>query len=523
MKLVESKETDDKQEAADVIDEPVVLAPVRGRRGKKIEATAPPAVKPTRTRKAKSQETTPDQPACETPLITEISTETVALQAAVINTSQEKEKNDSAPQAEEVVSKSLRGRRNKPTSVESTRHQAEKTEAVSSDHNVANTQPEPQEPIPPAVGKPKRGRKTKPDTVEQIEVIDETSLAVETKQESQPPARAKRGRNAKLEEEEKLGDVETNSQEPVKKLRRTRKPEQDHVEGQSIEIIAPEKAETELVPINDQVGVAAKPKRGGRKAKPDTDNLPAVAAEPKEPLSGATDKPKHGRRGRQVTEDAATTENTECNLVIEEQKKSEPSVENIKPSRAKALKTAVKNDISQSVPAKRSRRGAALSLETPEETTALVEESVPAPVKAAKGRPAGKPTAHVDMVSSDQTNLSEDLSKTTTEEMKRSKRSVKWKSDVEVFDIPKEMPVKPVQGRKSKPTNKVDLKNVSKDANKTEEEDLSDKVAKAQPVKRGRRGAKDADVTAESTSKGDLKSAEDEPQPKTRRGRSAKK
>ncbi|XP_061564773.1 proliferation marker protein Ki-67 isoform X2 [Cololabis saira] len=509
-KPVETKEADDKQETAEELAEPVIPAPARGRRGKKMEDAAPPAVKQTRTRIAKSHETTTDQPAVETQVITEISSEVVEPQAPLINASQEK--NDSA-----VPTKSLRGRntKSKVTSVEPAQPHPEESELMSSEGHVVNPQPEAQQPIPPAAGRAKRGRKTTPDAVEQNDV-NSTTPSVQAKQESRPAVRTKRGRNAILEAEEKVNDVKTTSQdtghqEPVKKLRRTRKTEEDQTESkdevQTMVVIAPEETETpatELPMVTEQASVASKPKRGGRKVKPVTDTVDA--ANPEEVPVNSTDKPKRGRRGRQVTDEAATAENLEHKVELEEQKNAEPSVEIAKPGRARATKTSVKNEVSQSIPAKRARRGAA------QETTTMEMESVPA--------------ANEVTVSSDQTNLPEDSSKTVTEETKKSKRCVKWKSDLEVFDIPKETPMKAVRGRKAKPADQVNIKSktLSKDANKTEEEDLSDNVAKAQPVKRGRRGAKDAaGVTAEAGAQGDQKLVEDEIQPKTRRGRSVKK
>ncbi|XP_072230061.1 proliferation marker protein Ki-67 [Leuresthes tenuis] len=513
-KLVEPKEDEDQHEAAACANEPVVPAAVRGRRGRKMEAAAPPAVKQTtRTRNAKSQESTS---AVETQMMTEISTEAVSSPAALMDTIQEK---DSVTPAEEVVSKTLRGRKTKPTPSDS-----EKSEAASVEQ---------EQPIPPAAGKPKRGRKPKPDAVEQNEVAEDTVLNVDTKQQSQPPVRAKRGRNAK-QEEDKTMDVKTtpleapNSQEPAQKLKRTRKPERDPVEPkedvQTIETVAPEKAETPLANLKttEQASVATKPRRGGRKAKPDPESVSLESTELKD--VGSSEQPKRGRRETKVTEEAAEAGNPELEQQLQEEKNAEPRVQVLKSSRAKGVKTKAKAEVSQAVPAKRSRRGAAPPPEeTSEEAAVLAPESTPGPVEPAKRgrRGAAKPSSDEAQETANQAEPSEDLSKASADDPKVSKRSVKWKLDPEVFDIPKATPVKATRGRKSKAANLVDTERetMSKDANKTEEDDLSAEVAEAQPVKRGRRGAKVADVA----SQGGPEDVEAEPQPKTRRGRSAKK
>ncbi len=541
-KVVESKSAEDKQEVTEHSEDPVVPVPVRGRRGKKTEATAPPAVRQTaRGRHAKSQESTSgDQPemvpekAVETTPVTEISTEAVSDHISPLNTPEEE--NESAPPTEEAVVKPTRGRKTKQTP----QPEPEKNEVVSDDL-LADAQP--QKSIS-TLGKPRRGRKTKPDAVEQNEAED-TVVAVETKRQSQPPVRAKRGRYAK-QEEEKLEDdglmtsVEaTKSQEPVKKLRRTRKAEQDNVEPkevQTIEVVVPEEAEDPLVAepmkMNEQATVAAKPRRG-RKAKQDTESETAVeSTEVQEvPAVSSTDKPKRGRRGKQVTEEVAVAaelpeEKPDHEMKAEEKNNPEPEAPVIKPSRARGAKTSAKNEVSQAIPAKRGRRGAVLPLEeTNAESAVPVSESTSVEPAKRGRRAAAKPTTDDATVTSDQANPAEDLSSAVMNDSKISKRSVKWKTDLEVFEVPKVTPVKAVRGRKSKLGDQADTesKNVSKDANKTEEEDLSDKVVKAQPAKRARRGAKVADVTTDEESTSKVQSVEAETQPRTRRGRSAKK
>lgn len=519
-KVVESKSAEDKQEVTERPEDPIVSAPVRGRRGKKTEAPATPTVRQTtRGRNVKSQESTSDQPemepekAVEAKLVPEMTTEAVSDQVSPANSHQEEA--DSAPPAEKAAVKPIRGRKTKQTHVEPLQPEPEKNEAVSDENLTADAQP--QKSIP-AVEKPRRGRRMKPDTVEQKEVTGDTVVVVETTQQSQPPVRAKRGRNVKQEDEKlESDDKTTKCQEPVKKIRRTRKAEKDHVEPLREEV--PEEAETPLVAepvkVNEQAAVAAKPRRGGRKAKQDAEiETPIESTEVQEvPAVSSTDKPKRGRRGKQVAEEV---EVTAVAPEAEEKNNMEPDAQVIKPSRARG----VKNEVSQAVPAKRARRGAALPLEeTKPESTVLVSESASVSVEPPKRgrRAAAKPPADDSTVTSDETNV---------EETKMSKKSVQWKANLEVFETAKVTPIKAVRGRKLKPGDKVDTetKNVSNGANKTEEKDLSGKAVEAPPVKRARRGAKAAEVTADGEeSARTAASVEAETQPKTRRGRSAKK
>ncbi|XP_026171729.1 proliferation marker protein Ki-67 isoform X2 [Mastacembelus armatus] len=431
-KMVGAKAAENK-EAQEPSEDAVVTAPVRGRRGKKTDAHTPPAVKQTRSRNAKSLDATSDgQPeivpekTAEATLVSAISIKAVSNQKPPIKTSQEE--NSSALPAEEAVVKPVKGRKTKQARIELPQPEPERNEVVSDRHQEA----QPQQPINSA-GTPRRGRKRKPDTAKQHELSEETVI-VETKQQPQPPVRDKRGRNAKqetnkLENDSKATTVETvTPEEPVKKLRRTRKAEQ------TVEIVVPEEAEDHLVakPVkkDEQVVVPAKPRRG-RKAKQDTDSeTPVESTEVEEaPAVSSTDKPKRARRG--VTRGAAA------------------------------------DDIGQ-------------------------------------------------------TNPSQDLSSAAAEVAKTSKRSIRWKADLEVFELPKVTPVRAGRGRKSKLEDHIEAesKNELKDANKTEEKDLSGK-GDAQPAKRARRGAKAIDE-AESSGKVDPKKGA-EAQPKTRRGRAAKK
>ncbi len=541
-KVVDSKAAENKQEPTEHTEEPVIPAPVRGRRGKKTEATAPPAVRKTgRGRNAKSQENTSDdqtemapEKTVDTTLVAETATEAVSEQTSPVNTNEEE--NNAAPPAEEAVVKPVRGRKTKQTPVEPPQPEPEITEAVSDELPVADAQPQ---KSTSATGKPRRGRKTKADTEEPNEVAKEAAVTAETKEQSQPPVRAKRGRNAKQVEEKPESDSKNASvestQEPVQKMRRTRKAEQDHIEPreeiQTVEMVTEEaKAPlvAEPVKINEQATLAAKPRRGGRKAKQDTESeTPVESTEVQEvPALSSTDKQKRGRRGKQVPEEVEITavvpeEKSERETEAEELNKVEPDTPVVKRGRARG----VKNEVSQTIPAKRRCRSAvAPPEETSAESTVQVTESVSTPVQPARRgrRGAIKPTADDAAVTSDQTNSIKDVSGAIVEDTQMSKKSVKWGTNFEVFEIPEVTPVKASRGKRSKLGDQVDTesKNASQHASKTEEKNLSGKVAKAQPAKRGRREVKVADED-ESTSK--RTSDESETQPKTRRGRSAKK
>ncbi|TDH00639.1 hypothetical protein EPR50_G00190820 [Perca flavescens] len=539
-----------REAAAEQTEDPVGPAPVRGRRGKTTEAAAPPAVKQTRGRNAKSQEgrdvelavektaslppkvalkprrgrnaktASDDQPemgpekAVETTVVTEISTQAVSDRTPI-------KENDSAPPAEEAVLKPVRGRKTKQTPVGPPQLEPEKNEVGINEPLAADAQP--QKSIP-SLGKPRRGRPTKPDAVERNEVMEDTVVAVGTKQWSQPPLRAKREINAK-QDEEKLESTSVGtatSQEPAQKLRRTRKAEQDVEprEVQAIEMVVPEKTEAPLVAepvkMDEPTTVAAKPRRGGRNAK----QGPVESTEVQEaPAVCSADKLKRGRRGKPVTEEVGVAavvpeEKPDHELEAEGKNIAEPDTPVIKPSRARAAKTSVINEVSQAIPAKGARRGAALPLD---ESNAESTEPAPTSVEpATRGRraAAAKPTADDATVTGEQPNNA------VVGDTKMSKRSVRWKAAVEVFDISRVSltPVKAVRGRKPK--------RVSESALKAQvcQKILTKLKRRISQTKRARRGAKVADVTTdEAESPRKVKSVEAETQPKTQRGRIAKK
>lgn len=521
-KVVESKSPEDKDEVTEHSENPVVPTPVRGRRGKKTEAAAPPAVRQTKKgRNAKSEDSPCDQPDADTEAVSDQNSAVEAIQ----------EENEPEPQPKEAVVKPTRGRKTK-TAIEPPQPESEKTSDASEELPKEDAQP--QQPIP-SLGKSRRGKRT---AVEQPEVAEDTAATVEAKQSSKPPARARRGKNTKQEEEKPESNDKTvllETTEPVKKSRRTRKAEEDHVEQreeQSGEIAVPDQAETpEPVKMTEQANTATKPRRGGRKAKQDAESeTPVESTDVQEiPAVSTTEKPKRGRRGKKVTEEAEATtvlpkETPDCEPEpeAEEKKTTEPEAPASKPGRGRAAK----KEVSQ-VPAKRARRGAApANSESNTESTDQVSESAVTSVEPPKRgrRAAAKPVADEAIVTSDQTNPSEDSQSAVVEDDKKTKRSVKWKTDLEVFEIQKVTPVKAVRGRKSKFEDRVGLEsqNLPEKACITEEKDLSDNAVEAQPAKRARRGAKIVPTDDDqSTCRG--KDVEAETQPKTRRGRSAKK
>ncbi|XP_029384264.1 proliferation marker protein Ki-67 isoform X2 [Echeneis naucrates] len=506
-KMVEAQAAEVKQEASDNSEDAVVPAPVRGR-GRKTKATAPPVTQ-TRTRNAKSQKSTFDN---TSEVVPEKPGETFSIQESEFTST-----------TEEAGVKPSRGRKTKERPAE-----PEKSEVVGEEQLMVG----PQQPTP-TVGKPKRGRRTKLDADKQDDPAEDTALIVETNQQPEPPVRARRGRIARQEDEKKKNDAQATSaetpmsQEPIKKLRKNRKAEQDHVEPREEETVVPKESEdapVEPPKLTEQVSVATKPKRGGRKAKQDTGSEIAV-----EVSAVSSDKPKRDRRGKQSPAEVRVAvevgeEKADHELKVEEKKTADAPL--AKPSRARGGKT-VKHEVSHVIPPKRARRGAAVPLDyTNPESTILVSESVPTSEKPQKRgkRATAKPTTNVSILSSDQVKPSEESTSAVVEHPKMSKRSVKWKAEFEVFHIPKETPAKAARGRKAKLEDQVEIesKNVSQATSKTEEKDLSDGT-EAQPTKRARRGAKAADETDSSSQADEKKGTAAEPQLKTRRGRSAKK
>uniref|UniRef100_A0A3B3ZKF7 FHA domain-containing protein n=1 Tax=Periophthalmus magnuspinnatus TaxID=409849 RepID=A0A3B3ZKF7_9GOBI len=332
--------------------------------------------------------------------------------------------------------------------------------------------------------KPKRGRRARPV---------EATLSTE---KSQNPNQEKRGRSAKLEEGEKSVSEqhpsEMKSPEP-KRMRRTRKVEEPIEVVQAVEAV--EEALVIVEPVKPEPP-APKSRRGVSKLK-EAENITSEESS----LSTATDKSKRGRKGKQEVK----VESKAAKVNAPEQAPEDDSAE-AKPTRGRGRAGV------STVPAKRTRRGAPISSEeSPAKATEVSEEITVEPVKRGR-RNAKTPVCGGESKNQDNSTfeLRNDLEDTVT-----SKKSVKSKSD---FEVSKVTPLKTVRGRKTKSVQQNEAENEPPNATNAEEKDLSEK---AQPVKRTRRGMKAA-VVEEST-KIAVDNTEAETQPKTRRGRVAKK
>nr|XP_057918650.1 proliferation marker protein Ki-67 isoform X2 [Doryrhamphus excisus] len=422
-KLVEeSRAEHEKQEVA--CEEAAVSAPIRARRGKRTEATAPPAgQKTTRSKKAKNDSVAQLEIVENMEPVTSADT----VNDVTASTSGQDEVNEPAV---EPVLRPSRGRKAK----------YEQAEPL---HSVPDKTPDSvteQAELPAPTGdKPRRGRK----------LISESSALHELAKDTQQskPAAKTRGRKTKQE---------TEPQDPVLKSRSSRKGEETFA------------SESEKISQQDP-GVVKSKRVGAGKSKKEATNVTSDESTENQdgPIETPAEKPKRGRRAKQV-EDVGTTE-------IPEQK----------PQRGRGVKTNSKDDISQVIPAKRARRG-----EEAKKVEALVTVPKSAPVSVEPVK-RGRPAAAKASSASNATDRSTDA---IAESAQTSQRSVRWKTELEVHEIPKATPVKAVRGRKSKPAEQ----------------------AEPQPAKRTRRGAKAADEV-DSTNKAE------ETQPKTRRGRSAKK
>lgn len=355
------------------------------------------------------------------------------------------------PHHREAATKSTRGRKTTQAL----------TKPLQAEEDVSKEQPpvddKPDKPSP-TCGRNTRGKRTKPENVQ-------SAAVEEMEQKLAPSARTKRGQIAKDE-----GKVTTQSREPVKNQRRTRNVEQDVVKPSIV--------------LNEQAARS-------RRAKKAAEEKPLAESDvQKSVATSVTDKPKQSRRTKQVV-------GKEISAVMPEEKPELKADELKEEAEATVGKRRrVKNDVPEPIQAKRARRGATPApVETNTESPALKSE--PSSKELPKrGRRAAKPSADVALLSQD-ANI--------------PKRSVKWKSDTEIFVIQK---VKPVQGRKSKVGDRVSTLG-QKEPRKTEEKDLSDE-AEVQATKRARRG-----VGIAESAKGEH--VEPETQPKTRSGRLAKK
>lgn len=494
-KVVESQSPEDK--ATESSEIPVLAPTVEGRRGKKTEAAAPPAVKQTkRGRNVKTKdgpEVTSDQPNVE------------AVQ---------EEKELLAP-PKKAVTRPTRGRKNK-TPTEPLQPQQEKTSDDIAELPKEDVQPQPSIPAP---ARSRRGRQTA------TEVEESTAATAKSEQPSEAPVRAKRGRNAKRIEQPE--DKTAENQEPVKKSRRIRNAEEDRVEQkeeQTVETAVSDQTEApEAAKAPEEVNTSTKPRRGGRNAKstPESESPVEVADVKETPAAAAaTEKPRRGRRAK--TEEAAVTAVVPKTADCEPEEKPEvvevtmePEAQASKPSHGRQTKKTV-----PLVPAKRTRRGAAPPESQPNvESTEQVSEVPVTPVEPPKRgrRAAAKPTAVV----SDQPTPAA-APKVSAVEGEKIKKGIQWKTEVEVFEIPTETPVKAVRGRRPKAGSRVatESQDMQAKSGAAEEQNLTDE-ADAQPAKKAKRGSKISNVPADTNYSTSNKAEEPEAQPKTRRGRSA--
>ncbi|XP_061911991.1 proliferation marker protein Ki-67 isoform X3 [Entelurus aequoreus] len=444
----------DSRAEEEVCKEAVDLAVVKARRGKKTVAIATPARRQT-TRSKKPKE---DSVGAQSKIVqdVEVNLEPVMSADAVNEETTSTTMQEDEP-AVELVVKPSRGRKTKRAQLEPPQPVPEGTP-----NSVSKQAKLPASPSP----KRRRGRKVISVSAELKEVSKDPSE--ETKQQSKSVSKT-RGRNTRQVAE---------PQEAVKKLRNSKKDVEEHV---PVETEAP--LVTEPQKVCDTTPGVAKTRRGGvKKSKQEAAKLNSESTEDQEgPIETPTEKPKRDRGSEPVEDVDGTTE-------VSEEKPEQ------KPQRGRGVKTNSKRDLLQVVPAKRARRGAK-EVEVPESTAALVK-----PVK--RGRQAAA-------------KVSSESNTTHDSNAKISTRSVRWKPEVEVYEIPKATPVKVVRGRKSKLADQADTpsQSESKNAHQTEE-DLSGKAAEAQPAKRTRQGAKAAGK-AESPNKVE--------EPRTRRGRSANK
>lgn len=487
---VKLRSVEDNHVVPDHFENPVV-DPGNSKRGKKAEITQKPILRQrTGSRNAKLQEcksikVVPEESVYVTQM-NEVFAEAVSVQSSALS-----------PHHGKAATKPTRGRKTKQRLTKP--FQPEEEEAVSEEQSPDNNKPENPCPI---LRKNTRGKMTKTDDV-QAAAVEKRNL------KSAPPVRAKRGRINKQESVEK----ETSpSREPVKILGRARKVEQDPVEPSTVqnyeqELSKEAEAPVDTKPTKVEPHMATRTRRAQKATQVEqlakSDDLQKSAA------ISLADKPARGRRGKRVVDDVpALTPEEKPELKAEDENNEEQEAKVVK-KRAKI----VRNNDPETIPAKRTRRGASLPpVETKLESADLDSKSESYSKELPKrGRRAAKPSAEVAMLSG------EELMTAVGEAAHMPAKSVQWKSDVEVFEIQKLSPVKPVRGRKTKAGAGVDTKS-QKDSSRIEEKYLSDKV-EVQATKRARRGA----VIVEVDSKRQRERVEPETQPKTRRGRLAKK
>lgn len=472
----------------DKVAENPVVDPGNSKRGKKAEITQQPILrKTTRSRNAMLQECKSKKAVHEESVqVTQVSegnAKAVSVESSILS-----------PHHREAATKPARGGKTQQGLTKP--FQPEKEEAVSKEQPQDNDKPDKPSST---LRKITREKRTKTDDVQ--------AAAVEKREsKSAPPVRAKRGRINKQESVEK---EPSQSQEPVKNLGRNRKVEQDPVEPSIVqnheqELSKEAEAQVDTKPTKVEPLMATRARRTQKAAQVkqlvESDDIQKSAA------ISVAHKSTRGKRGKQVVEAMSALTSEENPELKSEDENNEEQEATVVKRRAKSIKS----NVPETIPAKRARRGASLPpVETKTEPADLGSKSESYLKELPKRRRrAAKSSADVAILSGEELAVGVDAKMPT--------KSVKWKNDVEVFEIQKLTPVKPGRGRKSKVGDRVDTES-HKDSSKTEEKYLSNK-GEVQ-TKRARRGA--VIVKEASTSKGEH--VEPETQPKTRRGRLAKK
>ncbi|KAJ4940531.1 hypothetical protein JOQ06_026829 [Pogonophryne albipinna] len=550
-KTVEPEEADGQQEAVEQSEEPVIPTPSRGRRVKNTEAAASSAVKQIkRGRDAKSEESQDvELPVEESePLPTKVApkpkrgssvkkasevqeiplvsaTNTLKCvgkgkQAAVEPEEKPEPEAEEKCEEEPAPVRKSRGAKKEVAvpAKKACRGAAPTLEEPSDESTVSEPAPAPVEPV-------KKGRRAaaKPATVtsKPANLTEDSSNAVQ----EDAKTTKKKGKQAAVEPEEKPEpEAEEKSEEEPAPVRKSRGAKKEVAQAVSVKKprrgAAPTLEDTsEESTVSEPAPAPVEPVKKGRRAaaKPAT-----VTSEPENPTEDSSSA---------VQEDAKTPKRKGKQAAVEPEaeEKSEEEPAPVKKSRG------AKKEVAQAVPAKKTRRGAAPTLEeTSEEST--VSEPAPAPVETVKkGRRA---TAKTATVTSEPANLTEDSSSAVQEDAKTPKRKGK-QAAVEPEEKPEPeaeekceeepAPVRKSRGAKKEVAQAVPAKKARRGAaptlEVTSEESTVSEPAPIEPVKKGRRAAaKPATVTSESANPTEDSSSavqEDSKTPKKKRKQAA--
>ncbi|XP_041734234.1 titin isoform X2 [Coregonus clupeaformis] len=324
------------------------------------------------------------------------------------------------------VAKPKRGRKTKQESVE-------QVESVSGETPIEQVEAQEQATVAP-VEKPKRGgRKTKQASVEQVEDHPVESLTVEVQEQTnvalvEKPKRG--GRRTKQDPECVVPPVSTETPEetsapptekPKRGGRRTKQASVEPVEDHPVESLTVEAQEqTTVAPVE-------KPKRGGRTKQDPESVVPPVSTETQEETSAPpTEKPKRG--GRRAKQQKVPEVVEVENMVVKEVHLSAQTEEvDAKPEREETVAEAeellearvvkpgwgrkARAVVKDEVPAKRARRGAADSTKVTTAAEATVE--VPnEPVKRARRAAKSKVSADETTIAAESAPLESEVTDT---------------------------------------------------------------------------------------------------------------